>query len=193
MNSLAFVFFPIYYGINPDAEYAEPIWQDYGYWLLDVCAQSVLRPLQKSVDLWHRYCTISTTILMMTSSNGNIFRVTGYLCGEFTGPRWIPPTQRPVTRSFDVFFELHLKKNGWVNNRETGDFRRFRAHYDVTVMSNPWRSQTGIGTVQPTPGETHLNRCWLISDIALETFLYSTSKPPFLLKKWFNSHKCSSN
>ena len=26
---------------------------------------------------------------MMTSSNGNIFRVTGPLCGEFTGHRWI--------------------------------------------------------------------------------------------------------
>ena len=30
---------------------------------------------------------------MMTSLNGNIFRVTGYLCGEFTGPRWIPRTK----------------------------------------------------------------------------------------------------
>ena len=29
---------------------------------------------------------------MMTSSNGNIFRVTGHLCGEFTGSRWIPLT-----------------------------------------------------------------------------------------------------
>ena len=29
---------------------------------------------------------------MMTSSNGNIFRVTGHLCEEFTGPRWIPHT-----------------------------------------------------------------------------------------------------
>ena len=27
---------------------------------------------------------------MMTSSNGNIFRVTGHLCREFTGLRWIP-------------------------------------------------------------------------------------------------------
>ena len=27
---------------------------------------------------------------MMKSSNGNIFRVTGSLCGEFTGHRWIP-------------------------------------------------------------------------------------------------------
>ena len=40
---------------------------------------------------------------MMTSSNGNIFRVTGYLCGEF-------PAQRPVTRSVDVFFGLRLNK-----------------------------------------------------------------------------------
>ena len=30
---------------------------------------------------------------MMTSSNGNIFRVTGHLCREFTGPRWIPHTK----------------------------------------------------------------------------------------------------
>ena len=30
---------------------------------------------------------------MVTSSNGNIFRITGHLCGEFTGPRWIPRTR----------------------------------------------------------------------------------------------------
>ena len=30
---------------------------------------------------------------MMTSSNGNIFRITGHLCGVFTGPRWIPHTK----------------------------------------------------------------------------------------------------
>ena len=31
--------------------------------------------------------------IMITSSNGNIFRVTGHLCGEFTGHRWIPRTK----------------------------------------------------------------------------------------------------
>ena len=62
----------------------------------------------------------------MTSSNGNIFRVSGHLCGEF-------PTQRPVTRSFDVFFDLRLN-NGWVNNGEAGDLRHYRAHYDVTLI-----------------------------------------------------------
>ena len=70
---------------------------------------------------------------MMTSSNGNIFRVTGPLCGELTGPGEFP-TQRPVTRSFDVFFDLRLNK--WLmNNREAGDLTRYRGHYDVNVMA----------------------------------------------------------
>ena len=69
---------------------------------------------------------------MMTSSNGNIFRVTGPLCREFTGPGEFP-TQRPVTRDIDVFFDLRLI-NGWVYNREAGDLRRHRGHYDVSVM-----------------------------------------------------------
>ena len=53
---------------------------------------------------------------VMMSSKGNIFRVTGHLCGEFTGPRWIL-AQRPVTRSFDVFIDLRpnkrLSKHWW--------------------------------------------------------------------------------
>ena len=52
---------------------------------------------------------MATCIYMMTSSNGNIFRVTGPLWGEFTGPGEFY-TQRPVTRSFDVFFDLRLHK-----------------------------------------------------------------------------------
>ena len=70
----------------------------------------------------------------MTSSNGNIFRVTGYLCGEFTVPRWIPRT-KPATRSFCVFFDVRLNKRpDWVNNDEAGDLRRHSAHYDVIEM-----------------------------------------------------------
>ena len=70
---------------------------------------------------------------MMTSSNGNIFRATGHLCGEFAGPGEFP-AQGPVTRSFDVFFDLRLKK--WlINNREAGDWRRYRAHDEVIVMN----------------------------------------------------------
>ena len=65
-------------------------------------------------------------IIMMTSSNGNIFRVTGRLCGEF-------PTQRPMTRSFDVSL-ICAWKSRWVNNGKAGDLRRYRAHSDVIVM-----------------------------------------------------------
>ena len=61
----------------------------------------------KSVLPWP-YLEISRKF-MMTSSNGNIFRVTGHLCGEFTGPGEFP-AQRPVTRSFDAFFDLRLNK-----------------------------------------------------------------------------------
>ena len=31
--------------------------------------------------------SIGHSLLIMTSSNWNIFRVTGHLCGEFTGPK----------------------------------------------------------------------------------------------------------
>ena len=52
------------------------------------------------------------------------------------------PAQRPVKRSFDVFFDLH-RINGWGNNGEAGNLRRHRAHYDVTVMerNNPPKGQ----------------------------------------------------
>ena len=43
------------------------------------------------------------------------------------------PAQRPVTRSFGVFFDLHPNKR-LINNGEAGDLRRHRAHYDVNVM-----------------------------------------------------------
>ena len=46
---------------------------------------------------------------MMTSSNEIIFRVTGHLFGEFTVTGEFL-TQRPLTRSFDVFFDLRLTK-----------------------------------------------------------------------------------
>ena len=38
-----------------------------------------------------------------------------------------------VTRNFDVFFDLRMKKC-CANNREAGDLRRHRAHYDFPLM-----------------------------------------------------------
>ena len=49
------------------------------------------------LQAYHVFITDSHHRLMMTSSNGNIFRVTGHLCVEFTGPRWIPRTKASDT------------------------------------------------------------------------------------------------
>ena len=70
---------------------------------------------------------VASTVIMMTSSNGNIFRVIGPLCGEFTGPGGFP-AQRPVTRGFDDFFDLRqqtIKLVIWDANR---------GHYGIIVM-----------------------------------------------------------
>ena len=50
------------------------------------------------------------------------------------------PAQRPMTRSFDVFFDFRLNKP-LSNNREAGYLRRHHAHYDVTVMYTVYGGQ----------------------------------------------------
>ena len=77
-------------------------------------------------------CPQTPPLSMMTSSNGNIFRVTGHLCGEFTGDRWIPSTKASDAELWCFLWSAWI--NVWVYNCETGDLRRNRAHYDVIVM-----------------------------------------------------------
>ena len=72
---------------------------------------------------------------MMTSSNGNIFRITGHLCREFSGLRRIPHTKASDAGGALIFSLICVWINGWVNIREAGDLRRYRAHYDVSVMA----------------------------------------------------------
>ena len=80
---------------------------------------------------------------MMTSSNENIFRVTGHLCGQFTGSRWIPHTKASDAELW-CFYLICTRINGW-NNGEAGDLRRYRAHYDVIVM-DLWKLPEGSFT-----------------------------------------------
>ena len=72
-------------------------------------------------------------VYMMTSSNRNIFRVTGPLCVEFTDHRWIPRTKASAAE-LRCFLWSAPWINGWVINREVGGLRRNRALYDVIVM-----------------------------------------------------------
>ena len=71
---------------------------------------------------------------MMTSLNGNIFHVTALVCGKFTGHRWIPRTKGSDAKLWCSSICVWI--NGWVNNRDTGDYRRHRAHYDVPVIAS---------------------------------------------------------
>ena len=49
------------------------------------------------------------------------------ITGEF-------PSQRPVTWSFDVFFDPRLNQE-LSKDADAGDLRRHCAHYDVSVMN----------------------------------------------------------
>ena len=97
---------------------------------------------------------------MMTSSNGNIFRVTGHLCGEFTGSRDFP-TQRPVTRSFDVSFDLRLNKRlnkqpwGWWF--ETLSWSLWR---HCNALEKPWELSNSSLTQVMVQAITWTMQCW---------------------------------
>ena len=67
---------------------------------------------------------------VMTSSNGNFFRVTGPLCGEL-----VNSTHKGQWRGALLFSLICTCMNGWVNNREAGDLRCHRASYTATVMN----------------------------------------------------------
>ena len=92
-------------------------------------------------SLFFIFRTIRFSFAMMTSSNGNIFRATGPLCGEFTGSGEFH-TQRPVTRSFGVFFDLRLNKRlskqlwGWWFETPAWSLWRHRngARISATIM-----------------------------------------------------------
>ena len=59
------------------------------------------------------------------------------LLAFFAGNSPVPgefPAQRPVTRNFNIFFDLRPNKR-LSNNREAGDLRRLPIRYNVIVMS----------------------------------------------------------
>ena len=75
---------------------------------------------------------IHLPILMMMSSNGNLFRVTGPLCGEFTGHRWIP-LMKGQWRGLWCFFDVGPQK---LLNKQSNDrwFKTTRRSCAVIVM-----------------------------------------------------------
>ena len=52
--------------------------------------------------------------------------------------RWIPSTKASDAELW-LFFFICAWINDWVNNREAGDLRRHRTHYDINVMIFVWK------------------------------------------------------
>ena len=67
------------------------------------------------------------------------------------------PTQRPVTRSVDVFF-ISAGTNGWANDRDVDDLRRHRAHYGITVMNHITNKHIQIWLMQDS-GPCFVRQC----------------------------------
>ena len=101
-------------------------WIIYVSWSLIIVAVFALLQTNSRPD-WHN---------MMTSSNRMIIRVTGPLCGEFTGH-----PHKGQWRGFFMFSLSCVWINGWVNNRVAGDLRRHRAHCDVIMMKRDNHTQ----------------------------------------------------
>ena len=71
---------------------------------------------------------------MMASSKGNIFHVTGPLCGEWIHRSTVDSPHKDQCRGAVKVLWSAPWINDWVSNREAGDLRRHRAYYDVLVM-----------------------------------------------------------
>ena len=70
---------------------------------------------------WWRHQMVTFSALLAINAGNSL------VTGEF-------PAQRPATQNFDGFFFICVWLKGLVNNREAGDLRRHRTHYDVTVV-----------------------------------------------------------
>ena len=85
------------------------------------------------LNIQYHFCWFGWNIFMITSSNfpRNWPFVRGSHCLPVNSPhkgQW----REALMLSF-----ICAWINGWINNREAGDLRRHRAHYDVIVMWNP--------------------------------------------------------
>ena len=85
------------------------------------CQRKCDKPLSASLMAHERFYNSRNDVTKWTHFPSSVLALcagNSPVTGEF-------PAQRPVTRSFDVFFYLRLS-----------DWRRYCVHYDVTIMPN---------------------------------------------------------
>ena len=102
------VFFWFFFWWNP--------WHNRNRRLLPTSTTDGREPINIVVNAWWRH-QMETFSALLALCAGN-----SPVTGEF-------PSQRPVTWSFDVFFDLHL-------NKRLSDLRGYRVHYDLIVMAS---------------------------------------------------------
>ena len=76
--------------------------------------------LSISITWWRHQMETFSALLLICAGNSLV-------TGEF-------PAQRPVTRSFDVFFDMRPNKRLSKNHGEAGELRRNRTRYDIIAM-----------------------------------------------------------
>ena len=113
--------------------------------------------------IWNLQMSLTFDRFMMTSSNKNIFRVTGLMCGEFAAPVTGEfPAHRPVTRSFDVFCDLRLNKRfskqtwGWWLETPSGPLWR---HCNVYCQPTRWIFKRYKSLINEFLGPISIQRC----------------------------------
>ena len=103
--------------------------------------------------VYWRYCTVYQTgaivrrimnLVVIAWVSENLVRKTktiylhGYICVIHTPPQGPPQWthESPLTRTHTslIFSLICAWTHGWVNNRYASDLRRYRTHYDLTVM-----------------------------------------------------------
>ena len=131
----------------------------------------------------------------MMSSNGNIFRVTGLLCGEFT-------------RSFDVFFDVCMNKQvskrswGWWSEtppsslwHQCNEISCFIVHFNWNLFNLIYRSVEGLLwwpiEVGPPNGYINHNSDKLFPQILISWFIVCIKESTFFVSLWLVSSKHS--
>ena len=117
---------------------------------------------------------------IMTSSNWNIFRVTGPLFWEFTGHQKILP-QRASDAGFDVFFYVSLNNRLHKQSR-AGDLGRHNGNCHVTLMkeiNHTWYADIMIRCWNPKPNRFHT--CLKLKSVTVVNFQVSSGP---VLRVW---------
>ena len=96
-------------------------WSNDGLVCWRICASPCLNELNNDCSTWWRH-QMETFSALLAICAGNSPET-----GEF-------PHEGQWRGGALIFSLICVWINGWVNNREAGDLRRYRAHYDVSVM-----------------------------------------------------------